>query len=178
MTDVPFTHALRGLILAVLLPLVVWSGGCAGNGVGAGRSTIMLLDGAVDQVDEDLDELADAARERALEETRDDPTPDAFDRLMRPWIRVGQAMDDVRASLATSADVIDAVEAGREGDIVGTIGCAATALTRLADLLPSVGVDVPTRLRNAIAFVRGFAEGVCRPRDDPDPEPEAAEASS
>ena len=76
----------------------------------------------------------------------------------------------MQVALLAAAITVEAVEAGQDGDVLGTIGCTVEALAALAAMLPEIGVDVPPTLRTAIALLAELAGDVCPAPPEPEPD--------
>lgn len=163
------------LILLVVLPLTSYSSGCATFASNGLRTVLMETDGYLDDINETVGERAAAAHEDAMDATEGNATPDEYDRLMRPWVRVERAIEGAQVTLLGVFTSSLAVRAGRDGDVLGAIGCTVHALVELTDLLPLVNLTVPKKLREAIKFLRGIAGAAC-PEPPADGEPEASSA--
>ncbi len=152
------------LVLLLVLPMS-FATACGGAGIQTTRSALLITDGVVDHIDSEVAPLAADAHVRALSESS---SREEYDRRMRPWVRVAAAITSVQTALLASATTVEAVEAGLDGDVLGTIGCTVEALAELAAMLPNVGVDVPPTLRTAIALLAELASDVCpAPRAPP-----------
>jgi hypothetical protein len=69
-----------------------------------------------------------------------------------------------RSALFIAEASLDAVEAGADDDIRGVMGCVVTAVQRLIDTLPDIGVEVPEALTMVMSLLGAFA-GTCEPAD-------------
>ena len=71
------------------------------------------------------------------------------------------AYDDVRSSLLVGESALEAWDAGKKNDVACATKHGATALTKLATLLTTAGVQTPTALIDAIKFST-FVAGECK----------------
>lgn len=161
------------LLLLALLPFSVTTTGCSGFASQTVRSTLIEVDVYVDGINARVGVATSAARARAeLADSRE-----AYEEIMRPWERVSDAITGVQVALLGVATSVIAVDAGREGDVFGSIACAVQALTELTELLPIVGVDVPEKLEVAITWFKAFAGASCSSPPAPEPPPSAPAAT-
>ncbi len=157
------------LLCFALLHTLVFASACGGAGIQTTRSALLITDGVVDRINAEVAPLAEDAHILALSSSS---SRAEYDRRMRPWVRASAAITGVQTSLLAAAITVEAVEAGQDGDVLGTIGCTVEALAALAAMLPDIGVDVPPTLRTAIALLAELAGDVCPA--PPEPEPDAA----
>ena len=155
------------LVFMLVLPMAL-SAACAGTHIDQTRTILLATDGYVDRVDEGVGPLLEAAHERAEAEATDRAD---YERRMRPWNAVRAAITGVQVSLVSAATTVNAVEAGQDRDIGGSIACVVEALTQLTELLPLVNVDIPPLLQTGIALLQGISSGLC-----PSPPAETEEA--
>jgi hypothetical protein len=152
MTDVPMTHALRGIALLLASLFFV---GCASTPMSRARTVLAVTAEAVVSVDRIL------AGPYAALAAAENPDPDRVQR----WNAVVTTLLLSRSALLTAERSLDAVEAGQAGDIRGVLSCVASAVTRLVEALPEIGVDVPDALMIAMQMIGGFA-GTCEPEHE------------
>lgn len=155
MTDVTLSRALRGVVLVLCLPVLVWCQGCAMTPMERARTVVEATAESVVAVDRIL------APRYAAVVGAGTANPAELSR----WNRAVEALLLTRAALMTADVALDAVEAGQDGDVAGVMACVAVAVGKLLDALPEVGVDLPDALVMAMRLVTGIASGSCDPGD-------------
>ena len=152
MTDVSPLRALRGLILAVLLPVVVWSQGCAETPMGRARTVVSVSAQAVVAVDRTM-----APRYAEVAATG---TPAE----QRRWNAAVSSLLLTRSALLTAEAALDAIDAGGDGEIRGVMACVVQAVKRLIEALPTIDVEVPEAVTLVLGLLGAYA-GDCAPAD-------------
>jgi len=172
MTDVSFMRAMRGLILAALLPVVVWSQGCA-NAIDNGRHTLAAVAVATNVAD-----LANASRIRAVCGGR--PAIDMTDAVAvatrageiaecveaRGFVDVIAAIDAVDEAMLHAQERLDRLEArGIDKDeakrrVREVLACVRTEADALLVILRDAGVPIPDEVRLAVSAL-ALVTGTC-----------------
>lgn len=156
MTDIPITHAIRGFILAALLPLVVWCHGCATTPMERARTIVDVSAEAVAATDRIVTPRYAAALGAAS------TSPET----LRRWSATVEALVLTRDALLTAEAALDAIEAGAEGDPARVVGCVVVALQRLLGALPEVGVELPEALVVVLSMAAPFGASCDPPSAD------------
>lgn len=152
MTDVPITHAIRGFLLAALVPLVVWCQGCSLTPMERARTTISVSAEAVVAVDR----IVTPRYAAALGAGNANPAE------LARWERVAETLILTRSAILVAEASLDAIEAGGDGDVSRVLACVAASVLRLVDALPEVGVELPEALTLVLGLLGGHAAS-CEP---------------
>lgn len=155
MTDVPFTHAIRGVLVAFFASLLLWCQACSATPMQRARTVISVSAQAVVAVDRVLAPRYAAAVGAAAT----DPE------TARRYNAVVESLLLTRSALLVAEATLDAVDAGEDHDLRGVMGCVVTALLHLIEALPTVDVDVPESLTMALGLLGSFS-GACEPGDE------------
>lgn len=165
------------LAVAVVIAAIM-ANGCGGPP----REVRVALEQAavgLDLADEHLTARIVAAGEEARAQVRDEvrsgaiagETPEAtiaaglarFEELMAPTTLARTVLRTARSSTLSVERVVDAWAAGSgdEASFIAAAACAAAALVDAANAVTAAGVEVPSELTSAIAFLAPLARGVC-----------------
>jgi hypothetical protein len=143
--------------LGWFLALVVYSTmcGCGATPMQRARTTLAVTADAVVAVDRVL------APRYAAALGADAVDPD----VVRRWNGAVEALLLTRSALLVAEATLDAVENGQDADYRGVFGCVVSAVQRLLEALPTVGVDPPEALTMVMSLLSSFA-ATCEPADE------------
>lgn len=149
MTDVSIARAIRGLILLACLPIVVWCSGCNMTPMQKARTIVAASAEAVVGTDRVI-----APRYAAAVAGGDQSEIRAYNAAVETLLLA-------RATIMAAERSLDAAEAAGDGEVPAVIACIVSAVQRLIDVLPSIGVDMPQSLTVVLSMASAFADGVC-----------------
>lgn len=173
MTDVPLIHALRGLVLVLCLPVLVWcNAGCA-SAIDNGRRTLAAVAVATNAAD-----LANAARIRSVCGGR--PAIDMTDSAAvasrvsevaecvesHRFVDVITAIHAVDATMIHVQERLDQMEAsGIDGDVAKrrvreVLACVRAEVGVMLGTLNDAGVQIPDEVHTAAALL-SLLTGTC-----------------
>jgi hypothetical protein len=155
MTDVSLVRCLRGIALVAFAAIVIPLTGCASTPMSRARTVISVTAESVVAVD-----LLLAPRYAALA-----GAAAADPEVVRRWNAVVTTLLVTRSSLLAAERSLDAIQAGQEGDIRGVLACVGSAVMRLVEALPEIGVRVPEALTMAMQLLSAFS-GSCEPANE------------
>lgn len=162
MTDVPFTSALRGVLVALCACLLLWCQACSATPMQKARRGLATSMQVMQVVDSQFEPRYRAAMARVRSGEIPEDESVAF---VRRWNIAGVAVAGAVVALHTAEATLDAIERGEEGDIAGVFSCVAVAFSKLLDELPKVGVDLPPEINLVMSIVMMLAGDRCTPQN-------------
>ncbi len=149
-TDVPVSHALRGLALMLFSCGLIWCHACAGSEMHTAR---MVIAGSA-RTAVAIDRVVSPAFAAASGAAASDPD------TLRRYNIVVTSLLLARMAILDAEVALDAIEAGREGNVGDVIACVVEAVQNLVRLLPTLDVEIPDAVAQIMALASAFS-GTC-----------------
>lgn len=151
MSEPSLSKAVSGLMLAACAAVVIVCQGCALTPMERARTIVEASAEAVVGVDRVIAPRYAAAVAAGNESE------------IRTYNRVVETLLLTRSAILAAELSLDAAEAAGDGEVPRVVACIVSAVQRLIDALPTIGVEMPESLVVVLSMASAFADGVCDP---------------
>lgn len=139
-----------GILLIACAAAMVWCGGCASTPMGTARTVVSISAQTVVAIDHAVSPGFVGAS------ATQDADPDKF----RRYNGVVVSLLLARMAILDAEVALDAIDAGRDGEIGDVIACVVEAVQNLIALLPTLDVHIPDAVAMVMSMASAF-NGTC-----------------